>query len=305
VKIVSLLASGTELVCALGQGRALVGRSHECNDPAWVSALPSVSAPTFDVGGSSAEIDRLVREKLGAGEPLYRIDRARLTALAPDLVITQTHCDVCAVGPAAVSDAHTWPGLEGLRTVSMRGGSLDGILRDFSTVAAAVGAEEAGRALVGSLDETRARWRSATATLPRPRVLCLEWTEPPFPMGNWGPELVELAGGTPVLGNPNAHSSAVSWDAVRDADPDVLVVAPCGFGLPRALDDAQALRARPGWSELRAVRAGRVFVSDGDRYFNRSGPTVFETIAVLAEILHPTVFPPQHQDVVYQRWSAV
>jgi len=260
-----------------------------------------VSAPTFEVGGSSAEIDRLVREKLSAGEPLYRIDRARLTELAPDLVITQTHCDVCAVGPGAVAEAHTWPGLEGLRTVSMRGGSLDGILQDFSTVAAAMGVEEAGRTLVASLDETRTRWQRATAPLPRPRVLCLEWTEPPFPMGNWGPELVELAGGTPVLGNANAHSSAVSWEAVRQADPDVLVVAPCGFDLRRALSEAQALGDRPGWSDLRAVRAGRVFVSDGDRYFNRSGPTVFDTIAVLAEMLHPTVFAPRHQDTVYQR----
>ncbi len=303
MRIVSLLASGTELVCALGRGDSLVGRSHECNDPPWVSALPSVSAPTFDVSGTSAEIDRLVREKLHAGEPLYRIDRARLMDLAPDLVITQTHCDVCAVGPDAVSDAHSWPGLEGMRTVSMRGGSLDGILHDFSTVAAAAGFDAAGRALVSSLDEARARWRQATQALPRPRVLCLEWTEPPFPMGNWGPELVELAGGEPVLGNLNAHSSAAPWEAVRAADPDVLVVAPCGFGLQRALADAQALRARPGWSELRAVRAGRVFVSDGDRYFNRSGPTVFETIDVLAEILHPETFAPRFEGTVYRRWS--
>jgi iron complex transport system substrate-binding protein len=302
MRVVSLLASGTELMCALGQGQALVGRSHECNDPPGVAALPAVSAPTFPVDGSSAEIDRLVREKLQAGEPLYRIDRARLVDLRPDLVITQTHCDVCAVGPGAVSDAHTWPGLEGLRTVSMRGGSLDGILDDFSTVAAAVGADEAGRALVASLNQERARWREATGALPRPTVLCLEWTDPPFPMGNWGPELVEAAGGRPLLGNPNAHSAAVSWQAVRDADPEILIVAPCGFGLDRALEDARPLPARPGWAELGAVRASRVFVSDGDRYFNRSGPTAFQTIEVLAEMIHPDVFPPRHLNKVYRRW---
>src|SRR6185503_15185116 len=190
MRVVSLLASGTELMCALGEGRSLVGRSHECNDPPWVVELPVVSAPTFAVDGSSAEIDRLVREKLQAGEPLYRIDRARLGDLRPDLVITQTHCDVCAVGPGAVSDAHTWPGLEGLRTISMRGGSLDSILRDFLTVAAAVGADDAGRALVASLNQERARWREATKALSRPTVVSLEWTAPPFPMGNWGPELV-------------------------------------------------------------------------------------------------------------------
>jgi iron complex transport system substrate-binding protein len=303
VRIVSLLASGTELVCALGKGHTLVGRSHECNDPAWVTSLPSVSAPTFPVDGSSAEIDRLVREKLRAGEPLYQIDRRRLIELRPDLVITQTHCDVCAVGPGAVSDAHTWPGLEGLRTVSMRGGSLAGILDDFQTVADAAGFGDAGRALVASLTEGQARWRRATTALSRPTVVCLEWTDPPFPMGNWGPELVETAGGTPVLGNRNAHSAAVSWQEVRDADPDILVIAPCGYALGRALDDAAALRTRPGWSDLGAVRSGRVFVSDGDRYFNRSGPTVFDTVEILAEMIHPDVFPFQHQGSVYRRWA--
>jgi iron complex transport system substrate-binding protein len=304
MRVVSLLASGTELLCALGEGHSLVGRSHECNDPPWVAALPTVSAPTFAVNGSSAEIDRLVREKLHAGEPLYRIDRARLVDLRPDLVITQTHCDVCAVGPGAVSDAHTWPGLEGLRTVSMRGGSLDGILHDFLTVAAAAGVAEAGQTLVSSLNQERARWREATKALSRPTVVCLEWTDPPFPMGNWGPELVETAGGRPLLGNPNAHSSAVPWQAVRDADPDVLILAPCGFGLDRALEDARTLPARPGWADLAAVRAGRVFVSYGDRYFNRSGPTVFQTIEVLAEMIHPDVFPPRHGSAVYRRWAA-
>lgn len=304
MRIVSLLASGTELICALGQGQTLVGRSHECNDPAWVTSLPSISAPTFPVDGSSAEIDRLVREKLRAGEPLYQIDRQRLIELAPDLVITQSHCDVCAVGPGAVSDAHTWPGLEGLRTVSMRGGSLAGILDDFARVAAAAGFDEPGRALIASLTEQQVRWRRVTAALPRPTVLCLEWTDPPFPMGNWGPELVEMAGGTPVLGNPNAHSAAVSWQAVRHADPEVLVIAPCGYGLGRALEDAATLRSRPGWSDLRAVRTGRVFVSDGDRYFNRSGPTVFDTPGILAEMIHPEVFPPRHEGGVYRRWAS-
>ena len=305
MRIVSLLASGTELLCALGEGEALVGRSHECDDPAWVARLPVVSKPTFDVTGSSADVDRLVREKLAAGQPLYEIDRARLLALAPDLVITQTHCDVCAVGPTEVADAHAWPGLENLRTVAMRGGSLEGILRDFGVVSQAAGCPERGQALVADLRAVMQRWRVATAQVPRPRVVCLEWTEPPFPMGNWGPELVDLGGGACVLGNPNAHSAAVPWQAVRDADPDVLVVAPCGFGLDRALADAAALPGRPGWSDLRAVRGGRVYVCDGNRYFNRSGPTAFATIALLAEMLHPETFPPAHEGSVYRRFSPV
>jgi iron complex transport system substrate-binding protein len=302
MRIVSLLASGTELVNDLGAGAELVGRSHECDDPPWVARLPVVSRPTFDVTGSSGDVDRLVREKLASGLPLYEIDRARLSDLAPDLVITQTHCDVCAVGGAQVAGAHSWPGLEGLRTVAMRGGSLEGILRDFGVVADAAGCGARGQVLVAELRRTMARWRAATAGLPRPRVVCLEWTDPPFPMGNWGPELVELAGGISVLGNPNAHSAAVAWQAVRDADPDVLIVAPCGFGLERALADAAALPERAGWSDLRAVRHDRVYVSDGNRYFNRSGPTAFATIGLLAEMLHPNTFALTHAGIDYQQW---
>ena len=160
-----------------------------------------------------------------------------------------------------------------------------------------------GRAVVARRRCEVEQWGARTAELSRPTVVCLEWTEPPFPMGNWGPELVELAGGDCLLGNRNAHSAAVPWQAVLDVDPEILIVAPCGFGLERAVRDAGALLERPGWAGLRAVRGGRVYVSDGNRYFNRSGPSAFETIAVLAEILHPKTFAPRHQGTVYGRWG--
>jgi iron complex transport system substrate-binding protein len=303
MRIVSLLASGTELVCALGDGGSLVGRSHECDDPPWVAALPALSRPTFYVTGPSEEIDRLVKEKLRAGEPLYEIDRDRLGALAPDVVITQVHCDVCAVGPDALDPAHGWPALRGFKTVSMRGGSLDGVLEDFAAVAAAIGRADAGARLVAELRARLAGWRARLAGAARRSVVCLEWTDPIFPMGNWGPELVALAGGDCRLGNANAHSAAVPWQAVLDVDPEVLVVAPCGFGLERAAAEMPALAARPGWGGLRAVRAGAVYVADGNRHFNRSGPTVVETVDLLAEILHPTLAPRRHEGRWYRAWS--
>jgi iron complex transport system substrate-binding protein len=306
MRIVSLLASGTELCCALGAGDALVGRSHECDDPPWVTGLPALSRPTFDVTGPSEAIDRLVKDKLRAGEPLYEIDRDRLRALAPDIVITQVHCDVCAVGPDALDPAHGWPALRGFKTVAMRGGSLDGILEDFAAVAAAIGRADAGARLVGDirarLAARRDRLASAPASVPRRSVVCLEWTDPIFPMGNWGPELVTLAGGACRLGNANAHSAGVPWQAVLDADPEVLVVAPCGFGLERAAREMPALAARPGWGALAAVRGGEVYVADGNRYFNRSGPTVFETVDLLAEILHPALAPRRLEGRWYRRW---
>jgi iron complex transport system substrate-binding protein len=304
VRIVSLLASGTELVCALGQGSHLVGRSHECDDPPWVTDLPALSRPTFDVSGSSDEIDRLVNQKLRAGEPLYAIDRERLRALAPDIVITQVHCDVCAVSPAELDLAHGWPALQGFKTVYLRGGSLAGILDDFSAVASAIGCLETGERLLADIRAEQGRWSERLAGAPRPSVVCLEWTDPIFPMGNWGPELVERAGGTCVLGNPNGHSTATPWQAVLDVDPEVLIVAPCGFGLERALDQMPDLVARPGWNDLRAVRRAHVYVADGNRYFNRSGPTVFDTVSLLAEILHPEIAPRRFEDVVYRRWGS-
>src|SRR5438552_2033825 len=175
MRIVSLLASGTELVCALGAGDELVGRSHECDHPPWVTGLPALSRPTFDVTGSSADIDRRVREKLRAGEPLYQIDEARLDALEPDVVITQTHCEVCAVSP------HT-PGCRPARqrAVALETGTLEGILRAFADVAAVLGRPEAGARLIAEARARMERWRAATAALRRPRVVCLEWVEPPF-----------------------------------------------------------------------------------------------------------------------------
>jgi iron complex transport system substrate-binding protein len=301
MRIVSLLASGTELVCALGAGDQLVGRSHECDHPAWVTRLPALSRPTFATDGSSAEIDRLVREKLRAGLPLYEIDEARLEALAPDVIITQTHCEVCAVSPATPGCS---PGLQRKNAVALQTGSLEGILQAFTDVAAVIDRAAAGAQLVATARATKARWQAATAVLPRPRprVAVLKWIAPPFALGNWGPELVRLAGGDNLLGVEGGHSTAIAWDAVCAADPDVLVVAPCGFGLERTAGEMPILESAPGWSRLRAVRDGRVAIADGNFYFNRSGPSLWQTIDVLAEILHPEVFPAHHAETAWRWW---
>jgi len=302
MRIVSLLASGTELACALGAGDDLVGRSHECDHPALVKRLPALSRHTFDVSGSSGEIDRLVRAKLAAGQPLFAVDEAALAALAPDVVITQTHCEVCAVSASAVDPACA-PSLRRERVVTLRGGTLAGILEDFRAVAAVLGREAAGAELCRRLAAHVDGWRARTAPLPHPSVVCLEWIDPPFAMGNWGPELVAAAGGDCRLGTTGAHSTTTPWQAVRDADPEVLVVAPCGFDRARTTAEMPTLAALPGFAELRAVRGGRVYVADGNLYFNRSSPGVFDTIDLLAEILHPGVFPRRFEDRAFARWA--
>jgi iron complex transport system substrate-binding protein len=301
-RIVSLLASGTELLCALGLGDKLVGRSHECDYPAWVRSLPEVSRPTFDISGTSREIDELVRTRLRAGAPLYEIDEALLLTLAPDLLVTQTHCEVCAVSPADF--VHHLPAkLMRRPVVALSGGTIAAILEGFSEVAKAVGRPEAGVQLVNQLRARVAAVRERVAGLPRPRVVCLEWIEPPFAMGNWGPELVELAGGESLLGAVGAHSTTTPWQAVLDADPDVLVISPCGFGLARAQQEMPLIAALPGYANLAAARADKVFVADGNLYFNRSSPSLFETPEILAEMLHPLAFEPRHEGTAWRRFS--
>jgi iron complex transport system substrate-binding protein len=298
MRIASLLASGTELVCALGLGEKLVGRSHECDHPPWVRRLPALSRPTFDVTGSSRDIDERVRARLRAGEPLYEIDEARLAELEPDVIITQTHCEVCAASPADL--AHAPPALRARRkVVAFTGATLGAVLTEMREVAAVLGVPGEGAALTARLEAQVASVAAASRGLPRPRVCCLEWIDPVFPMSNWGPELVEAAGGTCLLGAVGAHSTSTPWQRVLDADPEVLVVAPCGFTIERTLPEMPLLAALPGWRDLGAVRAGHVYVADGNLYFNRSGPGLFETAEILAEILHPDAFSPRHQGTAW------
>jgi len=300
MRIVSLLASGTELVAALGLGDSLVGRSHECDYPEWVKRLPSLSRPTFDITGTSGEIDARVRERLRSGAPLYEIDETQLAALAPDVIITQTHCEVCAVSPADLVHGVAAK-LERHQVVALSTGTVDGILDGFVHVAEALGAADAGRRLVAEIRARLAAVAEVTRPLRHPRVACLEWIEPLFAMGNWGPEIVEIAGGAGVFGAPGAHSTTLPYQALRDADPEIIVVAPCGFGLERTLAEMPLLTGLPGWFDLAAVRNGRAFAADGNFFFNRSGPMLFETPEILAEMLHPAHFPPRHQGTSWRQ----
>jgi iron complex transport system substrate-binding protein len=301
-RIVSLLASATELVCALGLGDQLVGRSHECDDPEWVKKLPAVSRPAFDITGSSGEVDARVRARFAAGEPLYEVDEGLLTELAPDVLLTQSHCEVCAVSPGDFAHG-VRAKLERKAVVSMSASNLDGILESFADVAKVLGRPDAGAELIGTIRERLRALKAKTQALPSARVACLEWVDPVFPMSNWGPELAELAGGTCLLGSPGEHSSTTPWFDVVGAAPDVLVVAPCGYGLARALEEMPILAARPEWRDIPAVKSGRVYAADGNRYFNRSGPALFDTPEILAEMIHPDAFAPKHEGTVWTRWG--
>lgn len=300
MRVVSLLPAATEIVALLGRASDLVAVSHECDHPAAVRDLPR--ATRCEIHGNalpSADIDRWVRAALAGTGTLYTLDEPLLRRLAPDVILTQRLCDVCAVGFDAVTAfAGTLPGPPAV--VSLEPTTIGGVLDDVRRVGAALGI--AGRAEVAadSLAERLAEIRGATAHQARPRAVLLEWIDPPFRCGHWMPELAGAAGGLEVLGRVGEPAAETPWDAVVAAAPEVLVLACCGFDVARTLEDVPLLAARPGWSDLPAVRGRRVWAVDGSAYFSRPGPRLVESAEILAGIFHPAHVPPPDAGVAQQ-----
>jgi iron complex transport system substrate-binding protein len=294
-RVASLLPSTTEIVCALGLGPSLVGRSHECDFPPEVRALPVLTEAKLDSRAPSREIDDRVRQLVRDALSIYRVDAEKLRALAPSLVLTQEQCDVCAASPKDVEAAlASWTGGRP-RVLSLAPSTLGDVWGDLVRVAAALGVAERGEALAEKLASRLTDVSERTLRIrPRPRVAAIEWTDPLMAAGNWMPELIALAGGESLFGETGRHSPWLDWEALRAADPDLIVVLPCGFDLARTRREMAPLARQPGWSELRAVREGRIFLTDGNQYFNRPGPRLVESLEILAEILHPAEFPARH-----------
>lgn len=293
-RIVSLLPSTTEIVHALGFGDDLVGRSHECDHPPGVEALPVVTEPKVWLGGDSATIDRQVREVLEQALSVYKVHTDVLRDLAPDIVLTQSQCEVCAVSADDVQQAvndHLGGNAE---VVALEPNALSDVLEDIRRVATALGVPARGDELATSMSLRISAIAERTVELPRRRVLTLEWIDPPMAAGNWMPELLAAAGGQELFGQPGQHSPWLDWGAVAAADPDVIIVLPCGFDLDRTREEAEVLTKLSGWSQLRAVREGRTALVDGHRFFNRPGPRLVESTQILAEILQPETFAPSY-----------
>jgi iron complex transport system substrate-binding protein len=291
MRIVTLLPSATEIVCALGLRSSLVGVTHECDYPADVVHLPRVTRTLIPHDAASREIDALVRERLKTDRALYTLDMPALEMLAPDLIVTQALCDVCAVAEAEVTAAAC--ALPGRPTVvNLEPSTLDDVFACIGAVAEAAGVEAYGRDVVAGLrarvEAVAARGRTMTT---RPTVGVLEWIDPPFSSGHWTPELIALAGGRPVLGTAGERSRTLDWDAVRAADPDVLLVACCGFDVPRTRRDLPLLASQPGFDTLRCVQNGRLYVTDGNAYFSRPGPRLVDSLEILAHAIDPGVHP--------------
>jgi iron complex transport system substrate-binding protein len=295
-RVVSLIASATEIICALGARDLIVGRSHECDFPPDVTRLPSLTEPKLPVTGTSYDVDARVKAILQEGLSVYRVDAKKLEALRPDVIVTQDHCEVCAVSLKDVEAAlHAWSGRR-VEIVSLKPDALADIWEDIAKVARALGRERQGESLVEQLKARMASIaKQSGATRTRPRAAMIEWVDPLMAGGNWVPELVQRAGGENLFGVVGQPSPWLEWDQIVAANPDVILVHPCGFDMTRTLQEMPLLEHRPGWSELKAVRSGRIFVADGNQYFNRPGPRIAESLEILAEIFHPELFPSRYE----------
>lgn len=282
MRIVSLIPSATEIVAALGGWADLIGRSHECDFPDGVTALPALTAPRIDLGGGSAAIHAQVARALTDGLAIYRVDLDLLAELRPDVIVTQDQCEVCAASLAQVEEAvcavlPTRPSI-----VSLKPNSLADVLDDFLRVATAVGRD--ARDAVSVLQQ-RLGAASERGGKTRPRLAFLEWIDPLMGPGLWTPELIALAGAEPVFGVAGAHTRARPATDLRDADPDIILVAPCGYTIEQSLAERHVLEGLPGWQDLAAVRGGRVAVADGNAFFNRPGPRLAESAEIVAAVV--------------------
>lgn len=286
MRIVSLLPSLTEVVCALGRQEDLVGVTHECDYPPGVERLPHLTRSRIAANASSAEIDAAVSAEGGS---LYDLDRDRLAALRPDLILTQSQCDVCAVNEGAVRRcAADLPGAPHVESVN----PLDwqGVAAMFARVGEVLGDREAGARLARLIEDIASRIRRIGRGRPPVPVALLEWFDPLYVAGHWIPDLIAMAGGRDVLGRSGEPSRRATWDELAAADPDVILLSPCGFTLDRSESELPTLLARPEWRRLRAAREGRVVLIDGSAFFSRPGPRLLDSLLIAAAAIDPERF---------------
>ncbi len=291
MRIVSLLPSATEIICAIGLREHLVGVTHECDYPVGVADLPKVTKTLIPHDAPSGEIDQLVREQLKTGQALYSLDLPVLESLRPDLIVTQALCDVCAVAESEVqSAACSLPGNP--RVINLEPTRLSEVLECIRQVGEAAGCLSATEDCVADLQRRVDAVAVRTAKIEdRPSVILLEWIDPPFCAGHWSPELVALAGGREAIGVAGARSVTIDWDEIVAADPEVLMIACCGFDVRRTMQDLPILISKPNWQSLTCVKTNRVFIVDGSAYFSRPGPRLVDSLEILANALHPHAHP--------------
>ena len=294
VRIVSLLPSATEIVYALGLEDDLVGVTHECDWPPAAREKPIVSVSALPPAATPAEVDALVSASLAGGEPIYRLDEVAMRDLRPDLVLSQDLCAVCAVPSGRVNEALDVLGCQA-DVLSMDPSSLEEVLQCVLDVGRITARVEEAEQLVAGLRQRLSDVRQSVAGQPRPRTFALEWSDPPFNGGHWVPEMIEAAGGEPVLANPGVDSVRVRWEEIEAAAPEVVVFMPCGYDTARAAAEGATLLSR---SEFASVQ--KIFAVDASGYFSRPGPRLVDGVEILAAALHPEVVPLRRSEAIQQ-----
>ena len=300
LRIATMLPSATEIVCALGYRDSIVATSHECDYPSSIRNLPSCTDTKIDITGNSLAIDQQVKSLVEQGLSVYKVDAELIRSLKPNLVVTQTQCEVCAASPKDLEDALTkWVG-GGPSIISLEPNYLEDVWKDIEKVAAGLENPQAGLTLIAGLERRIDKLSKLVidyytsqhlkTQLKRPRVGCIEWIDPLMAAGNWVPELVRFAGGQDVFGEAGKHSPWLDEEAIIREDPDIIIFMPCGYNIKETLKNLPTVTNKPWWNKLNAVREKKVFVVDGNQYFNRPGPRLVESLEILLQLILPEVF---------------
>ena len=296
-RIVSLLPSCTEIICRLGYREHLVGISHECDYPNSISGLPILTKARLSTEGTSIEINQSVTDLLQRGLSVYDVDASLLKSLSPEIIVTQAQCEACAVSLDQVQDIVSNWTLNQTEIISLEPNTLNEVWLGFDIIAKTMDAPESSSILKSEINERFKLLKDKLkGTEQKPTVLCIEWIEPIMVAANWVPELVGLAGGRNVMSVSGADSNFCSWDEIKKTNPDIIIMMPCGFGIKRSFEDIHYLQNRKGWQELKAVKENKVFVVDGNQYFNRPGPRLVDSAEILAEVIHPEYFERKYPE---------
>ena len=296
MKIVSLLPSTTEIICRLGYQHLLVGRSHECDVPESITNLPVITKPGFKSDVSSSEINRQITHLIRNGLSVYRVDDEKLNQLKPDVILTQDQCEACAASFSDIKEAVSKKVDKDINIVSVSPSNLQEVCESFGQIGAAVGDYFSGANLADYVFKKMESLKSAIKVEDDyPTIACIEWLEPLMCAGNWIPELANYARCNYLLGNAGEHSPVITWETVIEANPDIIILFPCGYSIQQTLDEMGLLTGKDEWQTLKAVQNEQVYIADGNQYFNRPGPRLLDSAYILAEIAHPEHFDSRFQ----------
>ena len=302
-RIVSLLPSCTEIICMLGYRENLVGISHECDYPNSILSLPVLTKARLSSDGNSIEINQSVTDLLQRGLSVYDVDASLLKSLTPDIIVTQAQCEACAVNLDQVKGIVSNWTRNKTEIISLEPNNLNEVWHGFDIIANAMDAPQSYSILKTEINERFKLLKDKlNETRKKPTILCIEWIEPIMVAANWVPELVGIAGGNNVMSVSGTDSNFCSWDEIEKTNPDIIIMMPCGFEIKRTLEDLHYLQKREEWQELKAVKENKVYVVDGNQYFNRPGPRLVDSAEILAEIINPEYFERKYSE---NAWIAI